>query len=138
MKWDDQVRTVSDKLSRVLGIFCIFCFILPQKLRMMLYNALFCSQLKYCFLVWGAITKTGIDRLLNLQKKSRRITPNSPFNAPSRPLLEILSILPVNSLYNFSLTSKYKDTVTYNNRFFHTLSKLAKVEIPYNVRRRDP
>lgn len=91
-----------------------------------------------CFLVWGTTTKTNLNKLLLLQKKSARVITNSPFDAPSQPLFDKLNMLPLCKLYNFSLVCKYKNDIVSNYKFFNSLSNLTETESTYNIRYRDP
>lgn len=57
MQWDDHINHILLKTSQVVGLLLRHRSILPQKVKLILYNSLFCSYLNYCTLVWATTTK---------------------------------------------------------------------------------
>ena len=53
---------------------------------------------RYCCSVWGGAGSTEINQLQKLQKRAPRIITNSSFDAPSRPLIEMLGWKTVDEL----------------------------------------
>lgn len=49
--WDEQVEVVRRELSRTVGVLDKFQYILPLNVKLIIYNALIQSSLRYRFLV---------------------------------------------------------------------------------------
>lgn len=115
MSWDLQSDSVCSSLSRTVGILSRTRFLLPEKVKLLLYNSLFLSKLCYCYLVWGTTTISNILRISRLQKRAVRLIVNAPYNAHTRPLCKNLNVIPVDDLYESLLIKRYKQGIKTNN-----------------------
>lgn len=134
MLWDVHIESVLGKLSRVVGMMARHRFILPFKIKLLVYNALFFSSLYYCFLVWGTTTYTNLERLHILQKKFVRALFNVPYNSHTSDLFLKGNIIRVFNLYNYKLSLAFKREIKENLKFFRELSNLAKNTHSYGTR----
>lgn len=134
MLWDLHIESVLGKLSRVVGMMARHRLILPFKIKLLVYNALFFSSLYYCFLVWGTTTYTNLERLHVLQKKFLRALFNVPYNSHTSDLFLKGNVIRVFTLYNYKLSIAFKREIKENLKFFHELSHLAKNTHSYGTR----
>lgn len=70
MSWNDHIRHVRTKLSRIVGVINKYRNILPSSVKIQLFKSLFYPILCYAHLVWGTTGITNINILRILQKKS--------------------------------------------------------------------
>lgn len=69
MQWDHHIKSLTHKLSKAAGISGHHRSLLPKKVKIKIYHALFGSQIKYSPLVWRTTTKAKINKPMMLQKK---------------------------------------------------------------------
>ena len=84
--WKDQVRAVSLKVSRGLGIPKNAKKFLPFSALTSLYTSIVESYFRYCCSVWGCAGATEINRLQKLQNRAARIVTNSSFGTPQQSI----------------------------------------------------
>ena len=61
-----RVITVTNKISKVIGILNRLKHVFPQNALLSIYHSLFASHLNYGLLLWG----THVNRVSKLQKKN--------------------------------------------------------------------
>lgn len=137
MTWNDHVEKVTNKVSHVVGILRRLRTFLPTKIKLMLYNALFLSQISYCHLIWGNTTISNINKLLLLQKKAVRAISNAPLNAHTEPLFTKLGILKVGYIYNHILLKRYHAGQKKKANFIAQLSNLTPNNSSYHTRHKE-
>lgn len=81
MKLDHHTDLLYNKLCKVLGVPRKCQRVLPVAQKLLVFNALFTSHLRYCNLICGNGTKQSISNLIILQKKALCSVANLPFNA---------------------------------------------------------
>ena len=86
--WKDQVRAVSVKVSRGLGLLKHAKKFLPLSALTSLYTSIVEPHFCYCCSVWGYAGTTEINRLQKLQNRAARIVANCSFDTPSNQLIE--------------------------------------------------
>ena len=53
VNWKKHSEKVSNKCSRIIGILNRLKHTLPQRIKIMLYNALLLPHINYCLTTWG-------------------------------------------------------------------------------------
>lgn len=134
MLWDFQIENVMTKLARTVGIFYRTRDLLPTKTKLLLYNALFLSYLRYCFLVWGTTTSSNITKLARLQNKTVRIIPNSPFDTSAGPLLKKLNLISAENFYYYRLSTALRNEAKRSKIFLTSFAQLIPNVPVYNTR----
>ena len=115
LDWKEQIKAVSNKVSRAVGFLRHAKSYLPKETLQTLYKGVVEPHLRYCCSVWGCASLTEINQLQKLQNRAARIVTNSSFDAPSRPLIQGLGWKTVNEL----IVGETKTMV------FKSLNKLA-------------
>lgn len=138
LNWDAHVERIASKLARACGVICRLRYMLPTKIKLMLYNSLFLSHVSYCNLVWGTTSKTNIHSLQTLQKKTIRHIVTAPFNAHTNEIFRTLNVLPIEHFYEYNLVLKIKKYFRCNNAIFLNLCNLVVSQEPlYEFRKRN-
>ena len=65
-----------------------------------MYRSIVEPHFRFCCLVWGVYSDTALDKLQKLQNRAAMIPTNSPYEAPSQPLLEKLGWQTIKELIN--------------------------------------
>ena len=84
MSWHVHIEAICNKLSKVVGILYKLKHF-PYKILLMIYNALFLSQLNYCNIVWANPKDYCMNRLYKFQKAIRIIS-GSHYLAHTKPI----------------------------------------------------
>ncbi len=53
LSWKSHAENISNSISKTTGILNRLKHILPQKIKITLYNSMIASHLNYCILAWG-------------------------------------------------------------------------------------
>ena len=91
LNWGSHISHVSNKISRTIGILNKLKNILPENIKLVLYNSLILPHINYGILSWGY----KYDRIFKLQKKAVRIITLSKYNAHTEPLFKYLKVLKI-------------------------------------------
>lgn len=137
LSWNDHIINIAKKLSKVLGKLYQFKNILPCRLKLLIYKALFEPILNYCSLVWSTTSQSNLNKLHILQKKAVRIIRNVSFDTHTRPLFKELHLTSILDSYEFTLLTRYRSTLRSNEPFFTCISNLTPISKPYDVRERE-
>ena len=81
LSWDQHVKDLSNKLSRANGIISKLRHYAPKSAVLSVYHAIFYSHMIYGSSVWSLTTKSNLDLINILQKKSMRIINFAPYNS---------------------------------------------------------
>ena len=135
--WDTHVNFVCKKLSSVTGVMSRCRNILPLKVKLQIYYALFNSHLMYFTFVWATTSKANINKVITLQKKIvRQIGNIDPFGTTPEAFQEF-NIIRADNLYTFRLLH----TLYFSNRelsnFIKSLSCLERRVISVPTRNTD-
>ena len=95
LNWQDQVKSIANKISKYIGILNRLKRYLSPKTLLLMYNTFLVSSLNYGILVWGYNT----DRLCILQKRTVRLISKSKFNAHTDLIFKNLQILKIEDLH---------------------------------------
>lgn len=69
LSWNSHVEELCRKLSSTTGALSRCQRLLPSKVKLQVYYALFASYINYCSLVWATTTKRNLNKILLLQKR---------------------------------------------------------------------
>lgn len=137
MSWDHHISSMLTNLSKCVGMLAKFRSYLPISVKLIIYNTLFLSYVKYCFLVWGTTTRTNLQKIFILQKKAVRLIANVDYLAHTQELFKRFHIVPIHKLYEVSLAARYKKSISHSDHTFLQLSSLRLNSAPYSFRKPD-
>lgn len=125
MTWDHHTDYLKSKLSKALGMLRRCQKLLPIQQKLMIYNALFASHLRYCHLVWSNSTKQSLDHLVTLQKQALRAIADVPYNEHTRDLFLKFKIIRVDQFYEYQLMSSFKHEMTKGSTHMRNIANLS-------------
>ena len=70
LSWKDHILSLKSKLSSATFALSQVKNILPEAIKLNIYNSLFRSHLEYCIVAWGNSQPTLLAQIYTLQKKS--------------------------------------------------------------------
>lgn len=126
LQWDKHINQVVSKLCKIVGVLARCRAILPEKIKLQIYHALFKSQISYCHLVWGTTTRTNLNRILLLQKKVLRFVGNVHFLAHTEALFSRYKIINIHRFYEYLLTRSFLFSSPESINFLKQTSGLIK------------
>ena len=93
-----------------------------------MYRSIIEPHFRFCCLVWGVCSGTALNKLQKLQNRAARIATNSPYNAPSQPLLEKLGWQTIRELIDIETAMMVYRSINnkapnYLTSFFERLSQ---------------
>ena len=92
LNWKRHSEKICNKCAKMIGILNRLKYVLPQGIKIMLYNSLILPHINYCIMAWGY---KG-SRLLKIQeKKAARIITLSGYSTHSEPLFKQLNMLKI-------------------------------------------
>lgn len=100
LTWEEHIRQVSIKLSRVIYLLRKLKKEVSEQYLIMVYYGIFHSHLNYGLQLWGHAPYT--QRLFRLQKRAVRILTGSKRRDHCRPLFSRLGIMTIHSQYVFN------------------------------------
>jgi len=104
LNWNEHVKELCNKLSRVNGVLRKLKNFLPSHVLLTIYNSLFQSHLSYGVTCWGF---NSCSRLIKLQKYALRNVTKAKFNAHSEPIFKSLNLLKWEDLFKLSCIKLY-------------------------------
>ena len=96
LKWKNHTDLVSITCSRITGMLNKLKYIIPQRIKILLYNTLLITRLNYCLMIWGF----NQERISKLQKRAIGIFTLSKYNAHTSPLFKTLNLLTINDMHS--------------------------------------
>ena len=96
LNWKKHSEKISNKCSRITGILNTLKYVLPVRIKLILYNTLLLPHINYCLMTWGF----QHHRISLIQKKAIRIITVSKYNAHTSPLFKQLSLLTVKDMHS--------------------------------------
>ena len=100
LTWKNQIKSVTEKVSRAVGFLKYAKHFLPEAIVKTLYTSIVEPHFQCCCSVWGCCNSTDILQLQRLQNRAARIVTNSHFDAPSKPLIQSLGWKTIEELIN--------------------------------------
>ena len=135
LDWKDQVRAVSLKVSRGLGILKHARKFLPSSALTNLYTSIVEPHFRYCCSVWSRAGTTEINHLQIFQNRAARIVTNSSFDTPSNQLIENLGWKTLNELIDIeSKTMVFKSLNELAPPYLRSLSRKNSQSTSYRLR----
>ena len=96
MNWGAHIKKINTKISQTCGALSRLRNILPQHIKLQIYNSLVQPHLSYGILVWGYSSK--LKGVVKLHKRALRTITSAKYNAHTDPIHATLSILKVEDL----------------------------------------
>lgn len=114
MFWNSHTEQLCIKLRKALGVLrrCQSFLPLPQKL--LIFNTLFCSHLRYCQLVWASGTETSKQKLYTLQKSALRAVANIGYREHTSHLFVKFKVLKFCVAYEHNLLLSLRSEIRKN------------------------
>lgn len=137
LTWDTHVDHLRKTLSSITGVISRCRGILPPKIKLQIYHALFNSNLRYCSLVWCTTTKTNISKLLVLQKQIIRYIANIEQRETTKNAFKSFNIINVEKLYEFRLLHSVYFSSTAVVNLLASLASLERRSINVETRNTD-
>ena len=119
LKWEDQIDSISKKVSREIGAIKLIKPYVPKKCLTQVYNALVQPYFDYCSLVWQNCKLELQSKLQKLQNRAARIITGDNWEIRSKDVLNKLNWLPLNQ-------RRLTDTLLF-------MRKIFKDEVPISI-----
>ena len=101
LDWKDQIKAISSKVSKALGLLKHAKKSLPASSLRSLYLGIVEPYFHCCCSVWGCCGSSTLLQLQKLQNRAARILTNSAFDVPSSPLIRSLGWMTIADLISF-------------------------------------
>ena len=72
LNWSEHITALKTKMARYVGIMFKIKSFLPMAARLQIFHSFVQSHINYCSLVWGFASKSNIESIFTIQKKSIR------------------------------------------------------------------
>jgi hypothetical protein len=134
LSWSMHIETINTKLTRISYMMRSIKPYMSLPSLIMIYYSLFHSTLSYSIIFWGQAPNTM--RLFILQKRVLRIMTGKDNRHSCRNLFKQLGILPLKSLYIFSIlqfVSKNRKLFTTNYDTHHLQTRQSNNLFPPNL-----
>ena len=134
LNWKKHPDNITNKCSQIIGILHRLKPILPQSIKIMLYNALLLPHINYCLVTWGNQCK----RINILQKRAIRLITLSKYNSHTAPLFKKLKLLTITDMLALQeLKFYYKFTHNELPAYFQNWQIVTNSELRrHNTRRK--
>ena len=87
--WKEHISALIKKISKGIGMLRYGKRYLPLNMVQSMYSIIG-AHFRFCCSVWGVCSATTLNKLKALQNRAVGIATNSPYDAPSQPLLDKL------------------------------------------------
>jgi ribonuclease P/MRP protein subunit RPP40 len=121
LTWEDHINTISNKISKNIGILYRTRNNLTTDTLLTLYHTLIEPYLNYCNLIWASLPSVYLERLFLKQKKAVRLITKARFLAHTEPLFSKLNLL---TLFHINKLQIYCFMYRINHNLFPFFSKL--------------
>ncbi len=105
LSFNDHIYNVTKKCHGLIGLLASAAPYLSKDLLRLAYIALIRSHLEYSSAIFASATPTQLQRLEVIQKISSRVICSAPRDAHAAPLLQSLSLLPLEARRRSHITS---------------------------------
>ena len=142
LTWKQQIKNISSKISRAIGImYKLSPFLNPIMLKNIYYSLVY-SHIVYAIHVWGSAGKSELDKIFILQKRAIRLISNKAKRpsipgplASTNPIFYKLEILKINDIFTLQIAKFiYKSLIWDTPENFHEWFKLNCDSHSYNTR----
>ena len=100
LNWEEHISALIKKIPKEIRILRYGKRYLPLTTVKSMYRSVVEPHFRFCCSVWGICSAIAFDKLQKLQNRAARIATNSPYDAPSQPLLKKLGWQPIKELIN--------------------------------------
>ena len=127
LSWKEHIEYLITKLSQAAGVIYKLRDCLPLQAKMLIYDSLAASYLRYSIAAWGNTTQTVLGRLQSAQNKIIRYLTYSPPMTNVVDKYKSLKIMDTQNLYFFEV-AKFMHSVYHKNipnafgDYFHTIN----------------
>ena len=101
--WNEHTKYLRGKIVRTNYALAKSKRILPQNIKIILYNSLFKCHLEGCLPIWGNCTADAAKSFLKMQKRAVRNIPLKGYNSHTDPIFRKLKILKFNDLVKLNI-----------------------------------
>ena len=127
LSWKEHIEYLITKLSQAAGVIYKLRKYLPYHAKMLIYDSLAASYLRYSISAWGNTTQSLLARLKSAQNKIIRYMTFSPPMSNVEDKYKSLKILDIQNLYFFEVAKFmhsvfHKKTPNAFGDYFHTIS----------------
>lgn len=138
LSWDTHVNYVARKISSVTGAMSRCRTVLPQEVKLQLYNALFAPHVSYCSLVWASTTRANIEKIIVLQKRYLRYLANIDHHSTTRHLFAKYKIISFDYHYEHRLLHAFYFSQHDSQSFLRSMALLQPRATPSLTRISEP
>ena len=103
MTWNFHMNEVSKKIYRNIGILKKLQLIVPNNIRLIIYNTLISPHINNCLLSLGSKP----DKIFQLQKRAVRAISGANSKSHTVPLFKFYNILKVDAIFTYKLLTFY-------------------------------
>ena len=101
LTWKHHIDLIHKKLKYVYYTINKVKNCMPLKSKLLLYNALFESNMAFGIPIWGGVSKSKLKPIEITQKKTLRCIYNLPYNAHTKEYFELGKIKPLANVYKY-------------------------------------
>ena len=101
LTWKHHIDFIHKKLKYVYYTINKVKNCMPLKSKLLLYNALFESNMAFGIPIWGGVSKNKLKPIEITQKKTLRCIYNLPYNAHTKEYFELGTIKPLINVYKY-------------------------------------
>lgn len=106
--WNSHVNKLCKSLSTLAGVFRKLSNLIPENLKISLYNSMFISQVLYCLPIYGSTTNENVISVQRLQNRAiKNLFNKNVFYSPIRLLNELNQLSIINLFRLFSVSHIY-------------------------------
>jgi hypothetical protein len=127
LKWTEHLSNQANKVAKVNSILYRLKHILPETVKLQIYNALVVPYLTYGIVAWGDTNRSLLKRLHILQKKCLRTVANTKYNSHTDPLFKKYKLLKLQDIFKLNCCKLYHRKVLKTLPEYHS-QKLPSVE----------
>ena len=103
LRFDLHIRSISDKISKNIGVLYKIRNFVPTSILINLYYSLIYPYLTYCNIVWGGTCNNHLNKLVLLQKRAIRVISNSGYLDHTAPIFKKLNLLKLDDIHIYML-----------------------------------
>ena len=104
LNWKDQIKALTTKLSKSIGILAKTRKYLDKKTLIQLYYSFMYPYLLYGNIIWGMACKTNLRSIERIQKIAIRLIFNKKRRESTSPIFKKEEIIKVKDLYEYAIT----------------------------------
>ena len=127
LKWTEHINNIANKIAKVNSVLYRMKYILPEKVKLQIYNALVIPHLTYGIVAWGDTSRSLLKRLFILQKKCLRTVANAKYNSHTDPLFKKYNVLKLQDIFKLNCCKLNFRKTLKNLPVYHS-QKLPSIE----------